>query len=159
MEAADRGRAREPGGFDSPCDVATPHRPQRTWDVVLAIAAGGALGGAARHLLGTVIPHSGFPWATFAENVVGCLLLGALMVLLLEVWPPRRYAQPFLAVGVLGGFTTFSAYTSETRELLLDDRAPAALAYLFGSVALGLVAVWLGILLTRLAAGDRVRSR
>jgi CrcB protein len=60
---------------------------------------------------------------------------------------------------VLGGFTTFSAYTSETRELLLDDRAPAALAYLFGSVALGLVAVWLGILLTRLAAGDRVRSR
>jgi CrcB protein len=83
------------------------------------------------------------------ENVVGCFLLAALMVYLLDVWPPTRYLRPFLAVGVLGGFTTFSAYTSETRELVQDGQVPIALTYLFTSVAVGLAAVWSGIRLAR----------
>jgi CrcB protein len=130
----------------------------RPWDVVLAIAAGGALGGAARYLVNVVVPQAGFPWPTFVENVVGCFLLGALMVFLLDVWPPNRYLRPFLGVGVLGGFTTFSAYTSETRALLMDGRAPAALLYLFGSVALGLLATWLGITTARVLSAPKEAS-
>lgn len=143
----------------SPFDVATKGGRGRTWDLAVAIAAGGALGGAARYLLGVATPQTTFPWSTFVENIVGCLLLGALMVFLVDVWPPNRYARPFLAIGVLGGFTTFSAYTSETRQLLLDGQAPIALSYLFGSVALGVAAVWLGIMLARGVAGDRVREK
>lgn len=119
------------------------------WTVPLVIAAGGALGGAGRYLLGRGLAAEQFPWATLVENVVGCFLLGALMVFLLEVWRPSRYLRPFLGVGVLGGFTTFSAYTAETRALLLEGRTPAALLYLFGSVIAGLLATWLGITLTR----------
>lgn len=89
-----------------------------------------------------------FPWSTLAANVTGCLLLGVLMVLLLDVWRPGRYLRPFLAVGVLGGFTTFSAYTAETLALLQEGRAPAALAYMFGSVLAGLLATWAGMAIT-----------
>ncbi len=131
----------------SPFDVEA--QGQRVWDLVAAIAAGGALGGALRYLLNEAVPLSGFPWATFMENVTGCFLLGALMVYLLDVWPPSRYLRPFLAVGVLGGFTTFSAYTVETRGLLAEGRGPAAFAYLFGSLLAGLAGTWLGITAAR----------
>ena len=123
------------------------HEP--VWDLLLVIAAGGALGGGARYLLGTVIPHASFPWSTLLANVVGCALIGVLMVALLEVLAPRRYARPFLGVGVLGGFTTFSAYTVETHALLAAGRGPAALAYLFGSLAAGLLATWIAMSATR----------
>lgn len=121
----------------------------RSWDIALVIAAGGAIGGAARYLLSLGLAADGFPWATLVENVTGCFLLGALMVFLLDVWRPSRYLRPFLGVGVLGGFTTFSAYTAETRGLLLEGRVPVALLYLFGSVIAGLLATWLGIALAR----------
>jgi CrcB protein len=136
----------------SPFDV--PARRARVWDVALAVAAGGAVGGAARYLLNHWLGGADFPWATLVENVLGCFLLGGLMVFLLDVWAPRRYLRPFLGVGVLGGFTTFSAYTSETRDLLLDGRASAGLAYLFGSVAAGLLATWSGITLARAIAKE-----
>lgn len=142
----------------SPFDVAVPRAREQVWDLVLVIAAGGAFGGAARFLLNRAVPTTDFPWATFAENVTGCLLLGALMVFLLDVWTPGRYLRPFLGVGVLGGFTTFSAYTSETRALLLDGRVPAALMYVFGSLIVGLLATWTGITVARGIAGDRVKE-
>lgn len=119
------------------------------WDVALVIAAGGALGGGARYLVSSAVPHENWPWNTFIENVVGCLLLGALMVMVLEVRRPHKYTRPFLGVGVLGGFTTFSAYTVETHGLLAEGRGVVALTYFFGSLACGLLATWLGIALTR----------
>ena len=133
---------------------------ERVWDIALAVACGGALGGAARYGLNTAFPHSPeqFPTSTFIENVTGCFVLSALMVYLLDVWPPNRYLRPFLGVGVLGGFTTFSAYTAETRGLLQEGEAPVALLYLFGSVAAGLIAVWIGATLARAVAGERVRE-
>jgi CrcB protein len=133
-------------------DTGTVIGREPIWDVVLVIAVGGAIGGGARYLLSTVIQHERFPWATFAANVIGCLLLGVVMVLVLEKWQPHRYARPFMAVGVLGGFTTFSAYTLETHALLMQGRVPAALAYLFGSLAVGILATWGGISLTRRVA-------
>jgi CrcB protein len=109
------------------------------------VALGGALGGGARYALNQALPRGdGFPWATFTENVTGCFLLAVLMVVLLEVLPPMRYARPFLGVGVLGGFTTFSTYTADTRALLASGQAGIALAYLLGSVMAGLVAVVFG---------------
>ncbi len=124
------------------------------WDVLLVIAFGGALGSLARWCVGELLPWSGegFPWATLLENVSGALLLGALMVLVLEVWPPRRYLRPFVGVGLLGGYTTFSTYMLEARHLLASGQAPTALAYLGGSLVGGLAAVWAGILLARLLA-------
>jgi CrcB protein len=73
------------------------------------------------------------------------------MVLLLEVWPPRRYLRPFLGVGVLGGYTTFSTAMLEGRDLLAGGHAVTAAFYLAASLAVGLAAVALGIVLARLA--------
>jgi fluoride exporter len=135
------------------------HRAAR-WDVLLAVAAGGALGSLARWALGEAFggPPAGFPWATFIENVTGGFALGVLMVFVIDVWPPTRYVRPFLGVGVLGGYTTFSTYLLDTRTLLADD-APLAAAYLFGTLAVGLVALWLGIFLARLVVAPTNRSR
>jgi CrcB protein len=140
---------------DLPDSAPHPHGTRRRWDVALVIAAGGVIGGAMRWLINEALPRAedGFPWPTFVENVSGCLLLGALVVFLLDVWRPHRYARPFLAIGVLGGFTTFSAYTVETLELLRGGQAPVAMAYLFGTVILGLLATWTGIAVARKVAG------
>lgn len=128
--------------------------PERT-DLVLVIAAGGAVGGSMRLGLNTVVPDSarGFPWSTFTENVVGSALLAALTVYLVEVWRPGRYLRPFMAVGMLGGFTTFSTYSNETRQLLQDGQAVTAMLYCFGTVAAGLLAVLVGLALARRASG------
>jgi fluoride exporter len=136
-------------------------RPHVHWDVVAVIAVGGALGSLARWGVGALIPWDGqgFPWATFVENVSGALALGVLMVLLLDVWPPRRYVRPFVGVGLLGGYTTFSTYMLEARDLLASDQVPLALAYLGGSLVAGLLAVWTGIALARLVVGLSQRRR
>lgn len=119
------------------------------------------MGGLARYGVGTALPPQPghFPWATFAVNVSGCLLMGVLMVLVLEVWPPRRYLSPFLGVGVLGGYTTFSTYAVEARDLLASAHYATAGAYVAGSVAATLAAVWLGAAGTRLLAVRRGRLR
>jgi CrcB protein len=121
-------------------------------DILAVIAAGGALGSLARYGLGLLWPHpaGAFPWATFITNVTGCLLLGALMVFLVEALPPSRYLRPFLGVGVLGGFTTFSTYMLDARELLVSNRTALAGEYVFGGLLGGVVAVWAGAGGTRL---------
>lgn len=131
-------------------------------DVLLVISAGGALGSLGRWGVGEVLPWSGegFPWATFVENLSGGFLLGALMVLLLDVWAPRPYLRPFLGVGVLGGYTTFSTYMLETHDLLAGGQAALAATYLFGTLATGVLAVWLGVAAARFAVRRRrVRRR
>lgn len=146
--------------MDEPLNAPHGRGTHRRWDIALVIAAGGAIGGGMRWLLNEALPHadSGFPWSTFAENVSGCLILGVLMVFLLDVWTPHRYARPFLGIGVLGGFTTFSAYTVETLGLLRVGQASTAFAYLFGTVILGLLATWTGIAVARKAAGVSPRQ-
>jgi len=157
--AADDAPAPQAQGRGAP----TPARHRR-WDIAAVIAAGGALGGAARYGLNELWPTQpgGFPWSTFTENVLGCLLIGALLVYLLEVIAPHRYARPFLAIGVLGGFTTFSTYAAETAGLLRTGHSPLALIYLFGTLVVALVATWTGLTAARAAAGithPRTRRR
>jgi CrcB protein len=115
--------------------------------VLVAVSAGGALGALARYGIGLAAPTpaGGFPWATFAINVAGCAAIGALLVLTTEVWTPHRLARPFLAVGVLGGFTTFSTYALEARGLLVGGSVGLAVAYLLGTLLAALVAVQCGV--------------
>jgi len=131
------------------------------WDVLLVISVGGALGSLARWGVGELLPWSGngFPWATFVENISGGLALGMLMVFLLDVWPPHRYLRPFLGVGLLGGYTTFSTYMLESRDLLVGGEAATAFTYLAGSLVAGLTAVWLGIASARATVGLAQRRR
>jgi fluoride exporter len=121
------------------------------WDVLLVIGVGGSLGAAARWSVSQLLTpvDGGFPLATFVVNVVGCLLLGVLMVLVTDRWPPSRYRRPFLGVGVLGGFTTFSTFEAEARELVAGGHGLLAAAYVVGSLVAGLLAVALGVAATR----------
>jgi CrcB protein len=124
-----------------------------------AIAVGGGLGTVARYLLSAAFPAGqGFPWAIFAVNVSGCFLLGLLVVYMLEVWPPRRYLRPFLAIGLIGGYTTFSTYAAGVMTLLTSGRLSLADAYALSSVLAALVAVWAGMRIAR-AGSARARGR
>lgn len=132
------------------------------WDLLLVIALGGAVGSLARWGLARAWPaRSGHvPWATLVANLSGCLFLGVLMVLVLDVLPTSRYARPFLGTGVLGGYTTFSTAMLDVRTQLVGGHPELAGAYLAGSLAFGSVAVWLGMVCARLAvSGARARSR
>lgn len=124
-----------------------------------AIAVGGGLGSVARYLLSAAFPVGhGFPWAIFAVNVSGSFLLGLLMVCLLDVWAPRRFLRPFLAVGLIGGYTTFSTYAGGVLTLLTGGRPALADAYALSSVLAALVAVWCGVKAARLPAWLRERG-
>jgi fluoride exporter len=121
-------------------------------DVLAVIALGGALGATARFKLAEAIPtHAGqFPWATFWTNVAGSFLLGFLLVLLLERFPPTRLVRPFLATGILGAFTTMSTYQVETALLVNDGHPATAVIYCLGSLTAGLGVAYLGIIAARL---------
>ncbi|RAO54769.1 fluoride efflux transporter FluC [Micromonospora saelicesensis] len=114
--------------------------------VLAAIAAGGVLGALARAGLQHAVPHppTNFPWATFTINTSGCLLIGVLMAVLghLDGGPPL--ARPFLGVGVLGGFTTFSTYAVDVQQAIVVGAPGTALAYLAATVVGALVAVAVG---------------
>ncbi|WP_433498904.1 fluoride efflux transporter CrcB [Sphaerimonospora sp. CA-214678] len=134
--------------------------PRRIWSILAVIAAGGGLGSVARHLVGqafTTRPGA-FPWATFLVNVSGCFALGCLMVFVLSVWPPRWYVRPFFAVGLLGGYTTFSTFTVEIVDLVTRGVWTSAAAYAVGSLIVGLVAVWAGGVVAGAVAGRAVRN-
>jgi CrcB protein len=127
-------------------------------DVLTAIAVGGALGSSARWGLSEAFPHSpdGFPWGTWIANVTGGLLIGVLMAVVTAI-APRRYLRPFLGVGVLGGFTTFSTYALDARTLTDAGAFPLAVAYVATTVVVGLAAVFAGLVLGRTAISARQR--
>jgi CrcB protein len=119
--------------------------------VIAVIALGGALGACARYGVGLALPHppDGWPWSTLLINASGCLLIGVLMVLIVEVWVGHRLIRPFLGVGVLGGYTTFSTYAVDAQQLIEAGRPGLALGYMAATVVAALVAVQLGVSLTR----------
>jgi fluoride exporter len=120
--------------------------------VLTAIAVGGALGAVARYSVTRALPHGpgDFPLSTFLIDVSGCLLIGVLVVLLTEVLGrPHRLARPFFGVGLLGGYTTFSAYTAEALVLIDEGALATAVGYLFGTLLAALLAVQIGAVATR----------
>ncbi|MDX2699644.1 fluoride efflux transporter FluC [Streptomyces ipomoeae] len=131
--------------------------------VLVTTALGGGLGAAARYgaeLLWPTAPGA-FPWATLGINAVGCAMIGVLMVVVSsQAWAPHRLVRPFFGTGVLGGFTTFSAYVGDIRRLVDQGRATAGLAYLALMLVVSLAAVWSASAVTRhLNARRRERHR
>jgi fluoride exporter len=116
---------------------------------LLWIGAGGALGALLRyasvvgvqHLLGSA--HR-WPWGTLVVNVVGSFAAGALVGWLSSIASPPSMARPFLMVGVLGGFTTFSAFSVESLGMLQAGRFSAVLVYALASVVGCVVAALIG---------------
>jgi CrcB protein len=122
--------------------------------VVYALAAlGGALGALARWGVATALPHpsGGWPWATLLVNVTGCLLIGVLLAVLLARFPSSPWLRPFLATGVLGGYTTYSTFAVETIALVDAGRPALAVGYVVASVLGGVLAVVAGLLVGRAA--------
>jgi CrcB protein len=128
---------------------------------VAAVALGGALGAPVRYELSASYPAGvgSFPWATFCINVSGSFLLGLLLTFVLERWPPTRYVRPFLAIGVLGAYTTFSTFSVETDLMIRHGHAMLGLVYVFASLIAGGAAVYVGIVAGRLWPGWRKSTR
>ena len=108
---------------------------------------GGMVGSTARYALAQAIPTEPghFPWATFWTNLSGSFVLGFLLILLLERFPPTRYLRPFLATGVIGAYTTMSTYLVETAVLIKDGHLATGLLYGIGSLVAGLFFAYAGI--------------
>lgn len=123
--------------------------PRVSWDVLAAVATGGALGSVLRY--GVSVAMQG-PLGTLLVNLLGCLGIGALMFVLTELMSPHRLVRPFLGVGVLGGFTTFSTYIIDAVDLVAEQRFLPALGYLFCTVVGALIAVVTGATLAQLVA-------
>jgi len=110
------------------------------------VALGGGFGSICRYLLSTWLTRGagGFPLGTFAVNLLGCLLIGLFAALAVRHAWLNGEARLLLVVGVLGGFTTFSAFGLDSLQLLRRGEYLIALGYVGGSVILGLGAVWIG---------------
>ena len=120
--------------------------------VILAIGIGSCIGGISRYLLSQFIQNkflSAFPYGTLGVNIIGCFLIGIVFGLgergnLTMEW------RLFLATGILGGFTTFSAFSNESVVMLHNGQSTNAFIYILISVIVGIMATILGVLATRM---------
>jgi CrcB protein len=123
----------------------------------LLAATGAALGSLARWGIAEAVPvpRGGWPWPTLVVNLVGCLLIGVLIGVLAVRRPHALWARTFLGAGVLGGFTTFSAFAVETVDLVRGGSVLPAAGYVAVSVAGGVLAVAIGVRSAQEIAGRR----
>ncbi|MFD6916163.1 CrcB family protein [Streptomyces virginiae] len=149
--------------IDPDVDLHVPaQRAEPQARVLAAVAVGGAAGGAARYGVSLLWPAApgAFPCATLWINASGSALIGVLMVLISEGGrtSPHPLLRPFVGVGVLGGFTTFSTYAVDFSRLLDERETGTALAYGGFTVVAALGAVWAAASVTRLALRGRGRG-
>ncbi|MGR3549682.1 fluoride efflux transporter CrcB [Pseudooceanicola sp.] len=114
------------------------------------VALGGAVGASARYLTGAAalrLMGPGFPWGTLVVNVLGSFLMGVLVVALAQLQTTRL--SPFLMTGLLGGFTTFSAFSLDAVSLWERGAVAQAVSYVAASVVLSLTALVAGLFLAR----------
>jgi CrcB protein len=119
----------------------------RDVSTLAAVSIGGVLGALARYGLQSAYPSrpGGFDWATFAINVSGCLLIGMVVIFATESGRAHPLLRPFLATGVLGGYTTFSTYIIGIQHGLSAGAPRSALAYGAGTAIAALAAAWAGV--------------
>ncbi len=116
--------------------------------VALFIGMGSLIGGILRYMLSQLIQNralSTFPYGTLTVNILGCFLIGIVFGLAERVGMAQEW-KLFIVTGVLGGFTTFSAFSYESISLMRDGQAGTALIYVAASVVLGLLATYIGVL-------------
>lgn len=130
-----------------PTPATTPATTAPAARVVAVVSAGGVVGSLARWGLATTLPgaRGSLPWATLTVNVVGSLLLGLLLGSLTLARRPHPLLRPALGTGVLGGFTTFSTFSAESRDLLATGHPATAAAYVALTLVVGLLAALLGL--------------
>jgi fluoride exporter len=120
--------------------------------LLLLATVGGALGSGARHLVNVAVTRAmgpAFPWATLTVNVVGSFLMGFLVDMILRRFGGSVEMRTFLATGILGGFTTFSAFTLDVSALLGRGDHTGAVTYIVASVAISLIALYAGLALSK----------
>ena len=118
----------------------------------LLACLGGAIGSGARYLVNVVCAQClapGFPWATFFVNVAGSLLMGVVVAGLVPALGGSVAWRTFLATGILGGFTTFSAFSLDVFDLMQRQQMWTALLYVSGSFVLSVAALAAGVALAR----------
>jgi len=126
---------------------------------ILLVGAGGAIGSVARYLAGIAVIRwtgTGFPFNTLLVNVVGSFIMGLLIAVLVKIDPSRAIAadvRQFVAVGMLGGFTTFSSFSADVAALWEGEAHWASAVYVLASVALSIAAVFVGLYVVRRLAG------
>ncbi len=122
--------------------------------LILAIAAGGALGAVARHFAihqVALLLGSSFPWGTLAVNAAGAFVMGALVETMALAWSPAQELRAFLFVGFLGAFTTFSAFSLDVAVLYERGHLFAAAACIVASVILSVTGLFAGLAIIRAA--------
>ena len=124
----------------------------RTMTSVLYAALGGAIGASLRYGVNVTslkLFGANFPWGTMFVNVVGSFVMGLLVALMAQAWTTSQDMRIFLTTGILGGFTTFSAFSLDFAALWERKEHGLALAYAGGSVVLSLIAIFAGLWLAR----------
>jgi CrcB protein len=118
---------------------------------IILVALGGAVGSVCRYKLSSFVLHQKINWrfhlGTFLVNVLGCLVIGVLAGLILKFEMFSSQSRLFMITGIMGGFTTFSAFGLETFYLIREKEFLVASSYVLGSVIVGLFAVLIGFLL------------
>jgi CrcB protein len=120
--------------------------------LLLYIAVGGALGTVGRYLSTVLIGHwlnSGLPYGTMVVNIVGSFALGCLLSALALEWSPSQEVRSFVQVGILGAFTTFSAFSMDAYNQIIRGDYITAAVYVVVSVITGIIALIIGVALVR----------
>ena len=120
--------------------------------MLVAVASGGAMGSLARYLTMSLVGRwtgSGFPWGTLAVNIAGSFLMGMVVELIALRYSVSQEVRAFFAVGILGGFTTFSSFSLDAALLIERGHLMMAFTYIAGSVVAGLAALFVALYLVR----------
>lgn len=120
--------------------------------IILIVFFGGGLGSVGRYLVNRWVVGmvtSVFPYGTFLINITGCFLIGFLVFITPRLGHDSLYWRWFLVTGVCGGYTTFSSFSFENVQLISDQHLFLMILYTIGSIVLGFLATYMGILLAR----------
>ena len=116
---------------------------------IIAVFIGGGLGSVLRFLVNKIeiVSQNNFPYSTFISNFLGCFILGLVLGYFIKNENPNSILFVFLTVGLCGGFTTFSSFSNESLQLIQNGETLTFLAYLLGSLVVGILSVYGGAII------------
>ena len=119
---------------------------------IIAVFIGGGLGSVLRFLVNKIqiVSENNFPYSTFISNFLGCFILGLVLGYFIKNENPNSILFVFLTVGLCGGFTTFSSFSNESLQLIQNGEILTFLAYLLGSLVVGILSVYGGAIIFKI---------